>query len=259
MFETNPFLALSDAVPPAIMQVFVIAMIALVAVGTLFDLVHKKSARYFFESARRNSGHRTVGVGERAVLACKTVFVDWLAAGEFCSAKRRLAHLLTMYGFLAYAVATVAMVFAYPASDTQMPVLWPVLWHVGALLVSIGGLWFWFFIRVDVTAEGHSPLRVVRADLFVVSLVANAVLALIWSYLQWFGSDWWDVALALYLVSALVLFGSVGWSKFSHMFYKPAAAFQKRLEDANGSRSNLPLPAEAPARLGSARTPPTHY
>jgi len=56
-----------------------------------------------------------------------------------------------------------------------------------------------------------------------------------------------------------VLFGSVPWSKFSHMFYKPAAAFQKRIEEANGSRANLPPPADKPATLGSARTQPSHY
>jgi len=39
-----------------------------------------------------------------------------------------------------------------------------------------------------------------------------------------------------------VLFGGVPWSKFAHMFYKPAAAFQKKVEEANGS-SNLPRPA----------------
>jgi hypothetical protein len=56
-----------------------------------------------------------------------------------------------------------------------------------------------------------------------------------------------------------VLFGSVPWSKFSHMFYKPAAAFQKRLEQANGSRRNLPAPADTPATFGSARREPRNY
>ena len=29
-------------------------------------------------------------------------------------------------------------------------------------MVLVGGYWFWFFIRVDVTAEGHSPFRLVE-------------------------------------------------------------------------------------------------
>jgi len=259
MIDINPFAVLSDTVSPTLMQTFVALMIALVAAGTVFDLLHKKSARYFFHNARRNRGDRVLDSGEKAALAVKTVVVDWLAAGEFCNARRRLAHLLTMYGFLAYAISTVAMVFAYPTPDTQTPALWPMAWHLGAFLICAGGIWFWFFIRVDVSADGHSPLRVVRADLFVLSLLANAALALIWSWLQWSASEWTNVALGLYLFSAMVLFGSVPWSKFSHMFYKPAAAYRKRVEDANGSRANLPAPADAASTLGSARTPPSHY
>jgi hypothetical protein len=208
---------------------------------------------------RTSRGDRTVGTGEKIVLAIKTMLIDWLAAGEFCSTRRRLAHLLTMYGFLAYVISTIVMVFAYPTPETDTPALWPTLWHAGALFVCIGGYWFWFFIRVDVSAEGHSPFRVVRADLFVLSLLANTTLALIWSWLQVIDSDTANVALGLYLISALVLFGSVAWSKFSHMFYKPAAAFQKRVEDADGSRANLPPPADKPRTLGSARTQPSHY
>jgi len=56
-----------------------------------------------------------------------------------------------------------------------------------------------------------------------------------------------------------VLFGSVPWSKFSHMFFKPAAALQKRVEEANGTRRNLPIPADKPETLGSARRLPRHY
>jgi predicted small integral membrane protein len=259
MIDTNPFAALSASVSPVLMQIFVVVMIVFVAAGTLFDLVHKQSAKYFFQHARKSQGDRKVGGGERISLAIKTAVVDWLAAGEFCSTKRRLAHLLTMYGFLGYVIATIVMVFGYSTQDYDTPALWPILWHIGALLVCLGGYWFWFFIRVDVTAEGNSPFRVVRADVFILSLLANTTLALVWSYLQWSENTWSTIALGLYLTSAVVLFGSVPWSKFSHMFYKPAAAFQKRVEEANGSRANLPLPVDKPATLGSTRTQPTHY
>ncbi|MDH3420849.1 MAG: adenylyl-sulfate reductase, partial [Gammaproteobacteria bacterium] len=56
-----------------------------------------------------------------------------------------------------------------------------------------------------------------------------------------------------------VLFGSVPWSKFAHMFFKPAAALEKRMAEANGTRSNLPPPADEPAQFGTARTEPRHY
>ena len=64
------------------------------------------------------------------------------------------------------------------------PSIWPLMWHLGAAMLCLGGYWFWFFIRVDVAAEGNKWYRVMRADLFVLSLIAMATFALIWSYLQ---------------------------------------------------------------------------
>ncbi|HTT85716.1 MAG TPA: hypothetical protein VMF67_19740 [Rhizomicrobium sp.] len=260
MFTDNPFSGLAALVSPAAMQAFVVVMILLVAGGTLYDMGHKGSARYFFANrlAARKRRTRQVAAGEAASLAVATA-IKGLTSGEFCNARRRLAHLLTMYGFFAYVITTLILVFCYPAPDTPTPAILPVLWHIGALMICIGGYWFWFFIRVDVVAEGKSPFQIVRADLFVLSLLANATLALIWSWLQSAGGGWSEPFLGLYLLSAIVLFGSVPWSKFSHMFFKPAAAFQRHVEDADGSRSNLPLPADRPALLGSARREPRNY
>jgi len=149
------------------------------------------------------------------------------------------------------------LVFVYP--NTPAPLVWPLLWHLGALLVCVGGYWFWLFIRVDVSAEGHSRFRVVRADLFILSLLASTTLALVWAWAEATGTPGADVLLSLYLIATAALFGSVPWSKFSHMFYKPAAAFQSRVDAANGSRSNLPLPADKPETYGSARRQPRNY
>jgi uncharacterized BrkB/YihY/UPF0761 family membrane protein len=44
----------------------------------------------------------------------------------------------------------------------------------------------------------------------------------------------------LYIIATIVLFGGVPWSKFAHMFFKPAAAFEKRVSRANGTAENLP-------------------
>jgi hypothetical protein len=84
-------------------------------------------------------------------------------------------------------------------------------------------------------------------------------LGLVWAFLQAVGSPGTNLFLGMYLIATTVLFGSVPWSKFSHMFFKPAAAFQKRVETANGSRSNLPAPADKPEVFGSARRLPRHY
>jgi hypothetical protein len=203
-------------------------MIFLVAAGTLFDIVHKGSAKYFFNNFKKSKG-KPLGGGELVAIGVKTAVVDVLASGEFCNAKRRIAHLLAMYGFVVHVVSTVVMVFNLSADS-----MWPHLWWIGGLMVLVGGYWFWFFIRVDVAAEGSSPLRVIHADLFILSLLASVTLALLWA---WLGGM---VLFALYILATTVLFAGVPWSKFAHMFFKPAAAFEKRVSEANGTHENLP-------------------
>ena len=261
MFTINPYAELSASVPPSVMQAFVIVMIILVAGGTIFDVIHKGSAKYFFQNWRKAKSKKTeeVGGGEMISMAVQTAVVDVMTSGEFCNMRRRIAHLLTMYGFVTYAICTFIMVFYFPTSATPTPAIIPQLWWVGALAVCLGGYWFWFFIRVDVAAEGHSPLRIVRADLFILSLLASVTLALVWAYFQATGSGWTNVALGGYLLATVTLFGSIPWSKFSHMFFKPAAAFQKRVSNADGSRSNLPAPADKPETLGNPRRQANHY
>jgi len=242
MFTNNPFAALSDLLSPAVMQAYVAIMILLVVAGTLFDVIHKGSARYFFANWRnsKNKGAREVGGGGLVSIAVQTAVVDVMTSGEFCNQKRRIAHLLTMYGFIIYLVTTVMMVFAYPTAATPTPALVPQLWWLGGLMVCIGGYWFWFFIRVDVAAEGSSPFRLMRADLFILSLLASVTLGLVWAYLQAQGTSCAIYTFWLYIVATTVLFGGVPWSKFAHMFFKPAAAFEKRVTKADGTAENLP-------------------
>lgn len=262
MFTSNPFAELSTSIPPIIMQAYVIVMVLLVVSGTLFDIIHKKSATYFFNNWRnsKNKAKRQVGAGAMVSAAVQTAVVDVMASGEFCNVRRRIAHLLGMYGFVIYVVTTAVMVFGYPTPAAPTPVSLPILWVIGALMVCGGGYWFWFFIRVDVAAEGNSPLRFVRADLFVVALVLSTTLALLWACVQATGlTAVANVFLALYLIATTVLFGSVPWSKFSHMFFKPAAALEKRVAEANGTRSNLPAPADAREIYGSVPRHSGHY
>ena len=261
MLTSNPFAELSAFISPTVMQTYIVVMILIVAGGTLFDIIHKKSAKYFFNNWRnaRNKGTREVGGGEMVSLAIQTAVVEILASGEFCNVRRRIAHLLTFYGFLAYIITTVIMVFSYPTPAMPAPAILPMLWNIGGLMALVGGYWFWFFIRVDVAAEGNSPFRLVRADLFVVSLLVSVTVGLVWAYVQATGNTAWaNVFLSLYILSTTVFFGSVPWSKFSHMFYKPAAAFQKRVEQASGS-SNLPDPADSPEIYGSSRQQPRNF
>ena len=261
MFINNPFAELSASIPPGAMQAYVVVMIVLVAAGTLYEVVHKGSAKYFFANWRKSKskGSKQLGGGELVSIAIKTGLVDFLASGEFCNARRRVAHLLTMYGFVIYVVTTAILVFVYPTPATPAPAILPLLWWIGGLMACLGGYWFWFFIRVDVLAEGHSPFRVVRADLFILSLLASVTLGLIWAFVQARSGSGAGVLFGLYVIATTVLFASVPWSKFAHMFFKPAAAFEKRVSDANGSRSNLPAPADKPETFGIARGQPRNY
>ena len=254
MFTINPFAGLSASISPAVMQAYVVIMIALVVAGTLFEVVHKGSAKYFFQNMRKAKGARALGGGEFVSIAVQTAVVDVLASGEFCNARRRIAHLLGMYGFVLYVLATAVLVFN-PAAGA----IWAQLWWLGGLMVCVGGYWFWFFIRVDVAAEGNSPLRVVRADLFILSMLASATLGLAWAWVQAKGGAGASVLFGLYILATTVLFAGVPWSKFAHMFFKPAAAFEKRVSHAVGSRSNLPGPADKPEKFGIAREQARHY
>jgi hypothetical protein len=258
------------------MQAYLVLMVILVAGGTILDVLHKKSARYFVENAKRaqQNATRSVGGGQKVALAVKTLGKEVLTSGEFDNQKRRMSHLLTMYGFILLAVTTAILIFGY-ATDPA-PALVPLLWHLGAAMLAAGGYWFWFGIRVDLHSEGKPWYRLDRADLFIVSLLATATFALLWSFTQGAGAIGW-LFFVLFVAATTTLFGTVYWSKFAHMFFKPAAAYQKRITKADGSAENLPtlsrdepeqqqrhsmeLLRDAPMDmgLGIKREAPNHY
>ncbi len=231
MFTTNPFAALSDSVPSLVMQVYIVLMTLAVIVGTLADVHHKGSAKFFARRRQKSeaAAQRRLGGGESVSLAIATL-AEAAVSGEFCKWPRRLSHLLMMYGFLLYVVATVVMVFAYPGV-ARIPAILPALWTIGGLMVLVGGLWFFFFLRVDVAYDGASPFHLGRADLFVGSLLASVAFALVWNYVQTAYAN----PIAMWTVFGLYVF-------FTTLLFVPAVAFQRRVEEANGS-SDLPSPA----------------
>jgi len=244
MFMTNPFDALPAFFTPEMMQMYIIVMAVLVAGGTILDMMHKKSAKYFFMDSEKNAKNakRTVSTGEKAGIAVATVASEIITSSEFCNTKRRISHLLTMYGFITFVTTSALMIFG---SDIVATETLAQFWHIGAIMLCLGGYWFWFSIRVDVNSEGVKWYQLRRADIFIVSLFTTATFALIWSYLQSKGGAVADMGtttlfFALFIVSNTTLFASVLWSKFAHMFFKPAAAFQKRVAQADGSNLNLP-------------------
>ena len=264
MLETNPFSVLSEVVPTLVMQGFIIAMILLIAFGTIIQMIHHKNLTYFFNNAKKAKlqATREVGAVEKAKILAKTTVYDIGTTSELGFGKRRLAHVLGMYGTIIFWISSAILVFCYTGADKSNSSLWSVLWHLGAILTCVGGFWFWFFLRVDVSAEAHPWYRIIKADLFVLALLACSTFGLAWSYTQFNGQVGMSfLFFGLFVISNLVLFGGVYWSKFAHMFYKPGAAIQKNLAEADGSRDNLPPPADAPEQfgLGIKREEPKHY
>ena len=92
----NPFAILSESVSPIFMQSFVILMIALVVIGTLVDIIHKKNVKYFFENAKKAklSATKTLSTGEKISVISKTIVADIATTSELGAGKRRAAHLL---------------------------------------------------------------------------------------------------------------------------------------------------------------------
>lgn len=241
MFNSNPFAALTSlGISPEMMQGYVIAMVLAVIVGTVLDMLHKRSAEYFFANAKKaqKSAKRTLGVTDKASIAIQTVASEVLTSSEFKSVRRRMSHLMTMYGLIAFMVSTIVMIFSHPTEAAAG--VWPMVWHLGAVSLCVGAYWFWFAIRVDVASEGVKWYALNgRGDLFIVGLMSTATFSLLWS--GTLGDGVLNMVLfALFIASSTLLFGSVYWSKFAHMFFKPAAAYQKKTTKADGSRENLP-------------------
>ena len=96
MLSNNPFLILSETISPFAMQSFIIAMVLLIAVGTIIQMIHHKNLTYFFNNAKKAklSATKELGVGEKVSVIAKTTVVDIGTTSELGFGKRRLASLL---------------------------------------------------------------------------------------------------------------------------------------------------------------------
>ena len=260
MITVNPFVDNVLNIAPAYIQGFLILMVIFTIGGVILDMMHKKNVKFFFNNAKKAklSATKSVSTGEKTAIIVKTLAHDVATSAEFCGVTRRITHLLGMYGTILFWVSSAVMIFSASSAST----IYPMLWHIGAIMTCVGGYWFWFIQRVDVRAEGNNWSRIVFADLFVLSLVTTSTFGLLWSYFQSANSNGLaTLFFIMFVISNVVLFGGVYWSKFAHMFYKPGAAIQKNLAEADGSRDNLPPPADAPEQfgLGIKREQPKHY
>ena len=126
MFAINPFASLSEVISPAMMQGYIVLMILLVMGGTILDMIHKKSAQYFFENAKKakKSAKRSVSGGEKTSIAASVLVKEVLTSGEFSNPRRRLSHLLTMWGTIIFIVTTAIMIFGYSTPQESTLARW---------------------------------------------------------------------------------------------------------------------------------------
>ena len=93
MLNNNPFSILAETVSPLAMQYFIIAMVLLIAVGTIVQMIHHKNIKYFFENAKKAklSATKKLGIGEKTAIVAKTTVVDIGTTSELGFGKRRLS------------------------------------------------------------------------------------------------------------------------------------------------------------------------
>ena len=53
MLQNNPFSILAETITPLAMQGFIIAMVILIALGTIIQMIHHKNLTYFFNNAKK--------------------------------------------------------------------------------------------------------------------------------------------------------------------------------------------------------------
>ena len=113
MMSINPFATLSETVPSILLQGFVLVMLGLIFFGTIIQMIHHKNITYFFNNAKKAklSATKELGVGETTAIIAKTVVHDIATTAELGAGKRRIAHVLGMWGTILFWIASVVMIF----------------------------------------------------------------------------------------------------------------------------------------------------
>ena len=104
MFTSNPFAELTAFLPPIAMQAYTVLMVVAVVAGTILDMLHKSSAKFFALNSKKSKARakRTLRGAETVSLAARTIAKEVVTSGEFCSQQRRISHLFMFYGFFNY-------------------------------------------------------------------------------------------------------------------------------------------------------------
>ena len=119
MMSINPYATLAETISPLAIQGFILAMLALIVIGTVVQMIHHKNVTYFFNNAKKAklAAERELGVGEKTSVILKTVVHDIATTAELGAGKRRVAHVMGMYGTILFWVASVVLVFGYTGSE----------------------------------------------------------------------------------------------------------------------------------------------
>ncbi len=75
MMTVNPYATLAESIPSAVIQGFVLVMLALIFFGTVIQMIHHKNITYFFNNAKKAklSAERELSTGDKAAIIAKTV------------------------------------------------------------------------------------------------------------------------------------------------------------------------------------------
>ena len=78
-------------------------------------MIHHKNLTYFLNNAKKAKlqATREIGTGERVSILAKTAAVDIGTTSELGFGKRRLSHVLGMYGTIIFWVSSAMLVFCY--------------------------------------------------------------------------------------------------------------------------------------------------
>ena len=129
MLNTNPFGMLAETLSPFAMQSFVITMIMLIALGTIIQMINHKNITYFLNNAKKAKlqATREIGVSEKISIIAKTTVVDIGTTAELGFGKRRLSHVLGMYGTIIFWISSAMLVFFYTGTDKPSSNVWSML------------------------------------------------------------------------------------------------------------------------------------
>ena len=63
-------------------------------------MIHKKNVQYFFQNTKKakQSATKTLGIGEKTSIVIKSLATDVITTAELGAGKRRIAHVLGMWG-----------------------------------------------------------------------------------------------------------------------------------------------------------------